>query len=114
MKVEEEDIISVIHQAADNYAWSERTLCCTLQDMRKVLKCIREATKDDEHLNKMIWVLMTLVEEFQVYGNRMEAALSDQKEWKNKKKEYNELCEEIKELEQKVKTIKETKSDKTD
>lgn len=53
----------------------------------------------------VLLMLFSLIEEIQVYGNRMEAGLSDKRSWKNLRDSAKELKEEIKELERERKII---------
>lgn len=91
---------------AENIGWTHRTYCTTLENARVVLKTLLKHRwiKDDEDISSQLNLLGTLVEEVQVYGDRMEAKLEDEKAYRNMKKEYKELKEEV----QKLKESKET------
>lgn len=67
-----------------------RTLC-------DVLEAIRTCNKTHNYS-----YLMSLVEEAQMLGNKMEAALWDQKDFKRAERRYKSLKVQIKELEEKV------------
>lgn len=78
-----------IHSPAMNLTCN-RTLCGTLWDMREVIKILKEETK-----NRNFDILSSLVEEIQVYANRMESALSDFKTSKELKEEYKSMKKEL-------------------
>ena len=67
-----------------------RTLCDTLEEMRTCIKTLNFA------------LLASLIEEAQCYGNRMESALYDQKDFEYGEKEYKKLKIKIKEAEEKL------------
>jgi hypothetical protein len=87
----------VIHRPAENLRWCERTMCSTLDNMRDIIK-VHEKYLLDAGVGGTVncHILMSLVEELQVYGSRMEAALSDQKEYQNMKEKYKKMQEEVK------------------
>lgn len=74
-----------------------RTLCDVLSDMRKCFK-----TLNFSQLN-------SLIEEAQILGNRMEAALWDQKDVTQLQKEKSELKSEVHNLQQQVQKLKQDK-----
>lgn len=78
------------------YDFPNRTLCSVLEDMRDCLKTLNFA------------VIGSLIEEVQVIGNRMEAALYDQKDFKKAEKHYKDLKLEIKKLEEAKEELKST------
>lgn len=63
-----------------------RTLCDVLQDMRKC-----DAVKNYSNL-------LSLIEEAQVMGNRMEAGLNDKQDYLDYKREVKKLRKELKKL----------------
>lgn len=88
--------------------WPNRTLCDVLEEMRKC------------HESRNYAYLLSLIEEVQTFGNRMEAALSNQKDFTQMdealhklKKQYKPLRDEIlklrdekEELEEAIKKLK--------
>lgn len=68
---------------------SYRTMCSALQEMRKL-----DETKNYSSL-------LSLIEEIQLMGNRMEAGLYQWHEIKDKRKEVKKLEKEVKKLEKK-------------
>lgn len=79
----------IYHSPSANLdAWN-RTLCSVLDEMRT---CYR---------TRNFAPIKGLIEEAQTYGNRMEAKLSDVREYENLKKEYRKLKEEVAKLEEK-------------
>lgn len=70
-----------------------RTYCDVLQEMRDLLKA-------DTQLHTVAPIVRSLVEELQVYGNRMEASLSDIYDIECLHIEINKLKEELKSLEE--------------
>lgn len=95
-----------------NLAWTERTMCSALEDMRKftnrfevLTMSIVEDEHDKETLLKPLYVIYSLIEEIQVYGSRMETALTDFKEDRDTKEKYKKLKKEIEELEDKKKAL---------
>lgn len=71
-----------------------RTLCDVLKDMRKCVETLNFA------------MLLSLVEEAQILGNRMEAGLWDQKDITRLQENKRELKKEVNDLEQKAKSLK--------
>lgn len=84
----------------DNYIgrWPHRTYCDVLQEMRDLLK-------NDNHLPTVAPVVRSLVEELQVYGSRMEASLSYEKDIEELHQERKVLVKQIKELKAKKKEL---------
>ena len=76
----------------DDY-YVNRTLCDVLNDMRKCSTTMNFAP------------LMSLIEEAQIYGNRMESGLSDKGDIKAMNKEWSELKNKLKELRKEVKEV---------
>ncbi len=70
----------------DDHMWLNRTLCDVLEDMRKANE------------NRNYSYLAGLIEEAQSMGNRMEAALGDQKDVEKMQARWHELKDEIKAL----------------
>lgn len=77
----------IYHQPAANTDPWNRTLCSVLEEMRKCFETRNFAA------------LPGLVEEAQTYGNRMEAKLSDVKDYERLKKRYKNLKEKVTKLE---------------
>ena len=84
-----------------NWYGLNRTLCGVFEDMRTFVKVLENAMFTKEQNWNM---LKSLIEEGQILGNRLEAALYDtndletlHKEISEKKKELKKLNEEIKE-----------------
>jgi len=73
----------------DRTDFAHRTYCDVLEEMRKILKYRPSNDKD---------ILMSLVEELQVYGNRMEAALAYKGDLEKLHKERTKLNKEVQEL----------------
>lgn len=70
-----------------------RYLCNILEDMRKSVEKLR------------IDMIPGLIEELQIYGNRMEARLDDQWDIKQLLEEKRELNDEVKELRKKKEAL---------
>lgn len=102
-KESSEEKLPIIHKPAYNLAWAERTMCSCLEDMRKHITFLEKVVPKD--VQSSLHILHSLVEEVQVYGNRMEAGLQDFKEYENVKKEYKELKEEVKKLKKEKKEL---------
>lgn len=75
----------IYHSAVENLDYCNRTLCSTLEDMRQIV--LNLSNKD---------TLLSLINEAQVYANRMEAKLNDVREYKYMKKQYKEMQKEVK------------------
>jgi predicted nucleic acid-binding Zn-ribbon protein len=73
-----------------------RTLCDVLEEMRKL--------NDTRNYGALIG----LIEEAQSMGNRMEASLRNVRDIKRMEAQWRELRKEINELEEKAKTLRET------
>ena len=74
--------------------YPNRFWCSVLEEMRQHLKTLNFS------------MFPSFIEELQTMGERMEAALNDQKDIKRMQKERHELNEEIKELEFEVENLK--------
>ena len=72
-----------------------RTYCETLEEMRNCLKTLNIAP------------LAGLIEECQIYGNRMEASLWDQRDMESAEKHYKALKKKIKKLEEEYEELEE-------
>ena len=78
-----------------------RTLCGVFEEMRTYVKII----KDNEYVAQIQWnVLISLIEEAQIIGNRLEGAIMDGHDLQHlhdeisaKKKELRELKKEVEE-----------------
>ena len=88
-------------------SFPNRTFCDTLEEQRKILDSVMKLEIHDPAETmcysrlgdtSVFIMLRSLVEECQVYGNRMEAALSDKADIKWLHKEKKKLEDEIKEL----------------
>lgn len=74
-----------------------RNLCDCLYEMREIVKTInRQPTQE---------LLLSLIEEVQVHGNRMEAALSDKRDVLQMYSKIRELKSELKKLEAKKEAL---------
>lgn len=80
----------IYHLPAVNADPWNRTLCSVLEEMRKCYETRNFA------------ILPGLIEEAQTYGNRMEAKLSDVKDYERLKKRYKKLKEAVRKLEEKA------------
>lgn len=78
-------------------AWN-RTLCSVLEEMRDCYKTRNFAA------------LPGLIEEAQTYGNRMEAKLSDVKDYNKLKERYTSLKQKVEALEEQAGEPKQTRS----
>ena len=72
-----------------------RGLCDVLSEMRTMLKLAKDSNSKN--------VLLSLIEEAQIMGNRMEAALCDIKDLKRLHDDIKDKKEELKKLKRKVK-----------
>ena len=70
-----------------------RTLCDVLTEMRKAVKTLNFS------------YILSLIEEIQVLGNRMEAALYDVKDIKRLREDIKELKDELEELQKQKKEL---------
>lgn len=77
-----------------NSYYPNRTLCAVLDEMRKLNETRNYAP------------LLSLIEEAQVMGNRMEAGLSDIKDHKSLLEDISKLKKELKALRKEKKEIK--------
>lgn len=69
----------IIHKPAQNLRAYHRSACDTMEDMRNCVKTLNFAP------------IPGLIEEMQVYFNRMEAKLQDVKCYEDMKKQYKEM-----------------------
>ncbi len=74
-------------------SYLNRTMCDVLEDMRKCVKTLNFAA------------FPGLIEELQSMGNRMEAALNDNKDWERARSELKSLESEVKKLEAKKEAL---------
>lgn len=86
-----------------NLKWVNRSWCATLEDMRSTLRhlCTDTSLRSSSGFFVPIattLILMSLIEELQVYGNRMEAHCADLKEFREMQSEGKKLKAEIKKL----------------
>ena len=90
--------------AAANLDWTNRSLCSTLNNFRELLKVLNEdQTGDYITVHKgTLATMRSLVEEIQVYADRMEAGLSDVKAMERLRKDYKELKSKLDKLEEGV------------
>lgn len=72
-----------------------RGLCDVLSEMRTMLKLAKDSNSKN--------VLLSLIEEAQIMGNRMEAALYDIKDLERLHDDIKDKKEELKKLKRKVK-----------
>lgn len=84
------DSRDIYHAPSANLDSWNRTLCGVLREMRTCYK------------TRNFSPLKGLIEEAQTYGNRMEAKLSDVKEYERLKEKYKELKAEVEQLEKKT------------
>lgn len=83
--------------------WVNRTLCSMIEDGRSIVKSLMEHSKSKHQL----LCLMSLLEEIQVAGNRMEAGLEDKKDMFRLRDEIKKLKKERDKIRKKLKAIKE-------
>jgi hypothetical protein len=81
------DSCDVFHAPSANISPWNRTLCGVLEEMRTCYETRNFAP------------LKGLIEEAQIYGNRMEAKLADVKEYEQLKEKYKEMQREVSRLE---------------
>jgi len=74
---------TIYHAPSQNCSGWNRTLCAVLDEMRTCYKTRNFAP------------LMSLIEEAQIYGNRMEAKLYDVREYETLKQRYKVLREKM-------------------
>ena len=84
-----------IHTPSMNVNWCNRTLCGTLNDIRTCLKVLKER---DQYPESAVHILHSLLEEIQVYANRMESALDDLKSSEKLRDEYKLMKKELETL----------------
>lgn len=99
--MEEPQELPIQHRPATNVGWVNRTLCSALEEMRKQVDLLEKILEREVPYLKSCYILRSLIEEVQVYGNRMEAGLEDREAYKNLKEKYDDLEKEIKKLEEK-------------
>ncbi len=69
------------HKASDNLRYCNRTLCDTIYDAKNILKTYLKESDDQVSIYRgTLLTLDSLLNEIQVYANRMEAALSGKKD----------------------------------
>ena len=86
------------------HVYPNRTLCDVLHEARQVTKqvqCLQQRR-----------LLMSLIEEMQTLGNRMEAGLSDKKDLVRLSEAKSKMGKEYKELRAKLKKLKQDTKDK--
>jgi len=89
----------------DFFDYPNRVMCSVLDEMRGLIK---HAVKHERQKQ----LLLSMVEECQIMGNRMEASLSDAKDIKSLYKKRKELRNEVNKLkEEKAKLKSETNSE---
>ena len=81
--------------------YPNRVMCEVLEEMRKSVKAYVNA--GDVHYNRH---LMSLIEEIQTMGNRMEAGLQDARDLRGMHEDKSKLSKEIKKLEAKKDKLK--------
>jgi len=86
-EMEKQDIY---HAPSQNCTSWNRTLCAVLEEMRICYK------------TRNFTPLLGLIEEAQIYGNRMEAKLSDVKDYEKLKERYKELRRKMDDRENKA------------
>jgi hypothetical protein len=77
------DKITIFHGSAENCSSWNRTLCTVLEEMRKCYETRKFAP------------LPGLIEEAQIYGNRMEAKLADVHDYARLKRKYKALRKKL-------------------
>jgi len=80
----------IYHAPSQNCTSWNRTLCAVLEEMRICYK------------TRNFTPLLGLIEEAQIYGNRMEAKLSDVKDYEKMKVRYKELQQKMENRENKA------------
>lgn len=85
-----------------NLNWPKRYLCSAASDARNLLEPWIQGAPNENSIRvskgALICVL-TLVNEMQVYGQRMEEALDDYKDFEDMKKRYKEMQTDVKNFE---------------
>ena len=81
----------------DFYAYTNRTMCKVLEEMRQA------------HKTRNYSYLSGLIEELQVMGNRMESSLEDKKDVKSWREERTKLKKEIVKLKKKKQRLERKK-----
>lgn len=90
----------------DWYTYPNRTLCDTLEEMRKQLNNMQ---KRDE--SAPLHTVRSLVDEAQTYANRMESSMEDWSDVRNGHEKKKKLKKELKEMTDKKGTLEETIND---
>ena len=80
--------------------YTNRTLCDVLEEMRKTVKTLNFS------------YLLSLIEEVQSMGNRMEAGLYDKNDYEQLLEDREELNNEVKEIKKELKELKKKKEKK--
>ena len=75
----------------DPFYYNSRTWCAVLQEMREIVLCMGESNRERP-------LLRSLIEELQVYGNRMENGLGQKKDLVKMDEEWHRLKNVIKKL----------------
>lgn len=91
------------------YSYPNRTLCAVLEDIRRVTKKL-----DTSRIIEQSHLIRSLTEEAQVYANRMEAGLEDQKDIREINEHKSKLVKEIRKLEKQIKELKTEKKKGSD
>lgn len=76
-----------------DYFWLNRTLCDVLEDMRRCYK------------TRNFSPILALIEEAQIMGNSMEAAIGDKDNRKELKEQYSVMRKKYKRLKRKLKVL---------
>ena len=79
-----------IHSPAMNAYWCDRTLCGALDNTRTIVNALQTAYPENN-----LGILMSLIEEIQVYASRMESALGDFKSSEKLREEYRQMKKEL-------------------
>jgi uncharacterized protein YlxW (UPF0749 family) len=82
--------------------YPNRTVCAILEDMRSCFKTYNFAA------------MLSLIEELQVRGNRMEAAIDDSHDLEAMLDERRELRKELEDLQKKIKNLKKQLPEKSE
>lgn len=79
------------------YAWPHRTYCTVLEELRSQIKVL-----DANNAYVVSSISMSLIEELQTIGNRMEAGLDYKRDIETLHKKRKELNKEVEALKEKV------------
>jgi len=85
------------------FDWPHRTYCDTLEEQRKLVRSINIF-----NYKRVKAILLSLIEENQTYGNRMEAGLSYKEDLDGLHKKRKKLRKEVDLLKEQVKMLKDT------